>query len=1398
MLYKAHPHEKRWVKRMDDSDEWLVPFLNWPCGRQAVVMTKDEDTAYVAVPPTPQGDLREPARSKKKLTLAEKYALEPPFRAREHPLHTASLLSAYTTDWFQPIVALGYQKVLEKDDIWPVCPGDTCDALEERFKQHYDILSEQQTDPATRNGNWWVSRFGVALLRTFRMDLFNIYGNYALYVAMMVLQPFIAQAMLDYLNDEENIFHIKSGVVLVFLMTIVSLIGVSCLNYGFFVSSWIGANMRSIIMDVVYQKALRLSSTARQKYTTGEIVTLMSVDAERIFGSVIQGPWILVSPLAFVITIVVVAILYGIVPAVAGAVVMVLVLFCSVKLGDRIGEVQLKLLNVVEERVKVTSEALQGIRVMKFYAWEDSLARRVEKMRSIEVGLYRRFHYLNVINISLLFLLPMIMCAVIFGIYAALEGTISVTDAFVMIAMVNISRYGVNQFPLAIANLSQAKVAFRRLDTYMESDELGSSRSEGKLSNGAHSENGSISIRDAHFIWTESNTSSVPEVVVDDIDASTAEAVPEGSVPSLVEAQNVFSLEGVNLEVEPGSLVMIVGTVGSGKTSLLNALLGEMKRMSGVCDVNGEIAFVSQESWIRNASMKENILFETPFDPQRYEQVLEATQLALDLHALPNGDQTEIGERGINLSGGQKARVTIARAMYRENYDILILDDPLSAVDPHVAHAIFNECILGLAKDKTRLLVLNSHYDLLPHADKILVVQHGRIVGDGKYGEILAQFPDLGVQTQKMNSTEENVIDEHESVDVEKVQGHAAAHAAATAVVVTTPVVVSGDEEAKKDEPARLVQEEDRVKGKVSGQTYRTYFDETGYNGVLVVVVLVLIFGIAQTIKVGGDWWQGYWAKQMPRRGVDSSYSDVWYICWYIGLIVVCTVVTLARGVVLMESCMRSAKNLHDELFRRVLNAPVNQYFDITPVGRILNRFSNDLDQVDSNLPQQYHSLFQAATLVLGCLVVCGVASFWIALSYIPMIFIFVITGLYYKRSSREIKRLEGITRTPIFNLFSETLNGLDTIRAFQMEDKFVALNKVAVDDNASFYFNYWGAGRWLSVRLDWLSVVIIFVVSLYIILSKGSIAPTVAGLSITYSLMLTSMVQWCIRAVDLTDNAMTSVERLLHFRTIPAESNDSDCTPINPEAWPSTGSIQFDNLCLKYRPELPLVLRGVSMDIAGGEKVGICGRTGAGKSSLMIALFRITEFESGSLFIDGVDISQLKLRELRRSLAIIPQDPVLFSGSLRENLDPYGDYSDEAIWNVLKQVHLADAVTKWGAGLEFIVSERGDNLSVGQRQLVCIGRALLKDSKIVVLDEATANVDSATDNLIQATIKETFRHKTVLIIAHRINTIMHCDKIAVMDAGKVAEFGSPAELLRQSDSIFSSLAQRSAGATEE
>ncbi|ETN09437.1 hypothetical protein PPTG_11833 [Phytophthora nicotianae INRA-310] len=1315
-----------------------------------------------------------------------------------NPLAKASIPSIALAQWMQPMISLGSRQVLELDDMWPVCPSDACESLETRFKRHYE---------PHRSHVFGLSPVFVAYMKTFQVQITVVFMGCVVYVLALGLQTYVTKALLEFLNGEENGFGIEDGYWLVAMMTGSSLVAVCALNYLFFVASRIGTNMRSLTMSLVYEKALRLSSAARQEYTTGEILTLMSVDTERVFTAMVQGPWLVMGPLAFMVSCILIGFLFDLYSALAGAVVLIAVMVISIQQGDRIAELQRRLLRVIDERVKVTSETLQGIRVMKFYAWEDSLAQRVEKLRVKEVSLLRKFHSYQVVNTVMLFITPTFLSGATLGVYVLINHTITVVEAFTLVAMVNISRAALNQLPLAIGGLSKAKIAYTRIDAFLSSSEVST------ITVKDTADRGRISIREGVFEWPGNPTVSDIIVVTpaleetddDNLDKAAFFSIDTPKVenneienPALFQAQHEvkqgFQLRGVNLEIESGSLVMIVGTVGAGKSSLINAILGGMPRTTGVLEIGGRVAYVSQDTWIRNATLRDNILFEQDYDAERYEQVLDASQLAMDLKALPNGDSTEIGERGINLSGGQKARVAIARAMYRAGTDVLILDDPLSAVDPHVAHAIFDKCIAGMAGDQTRLLVLNSHYDLLDRADHIVMMNDGVIVAQGSYQDVLTQFPHLGapITTIKEDTVEpvSSTGNDIDTIKQDQVIGKRTDEAQSTVKAETE----------KQDKAGRLIRAEDRVKGKVGGRVYKTYFDETGFNGLVVIFVIVAAYCAGQAARTVVDWWPGHWARNMPRRGVDPTYSNTTFGMWYLGFLALCTVLSFGRALMIIESCVRSSRNMHDELFRRVLKAPVTRYFDVTPMGQILNRFSNDLDQMDSILPQEYQLLLQNVSLAFGALIVSAFASYWIGVAYIPIFLIFLYIGQYFKKSSREIKRLEGITRTPVYNLFGETLSGLDTIRAFRMNENFTKQNRRVVDVNANLYLTYWAASRWLATRLDFLSVAIIFIVSLYLVATAGSVGSLTSGLSLTYSLMLTSMVQWVMRSVDRTDNAMTSVERLLSFRQIENEGDEGKHVDELLEhglagiakSWPSRGAIRFDHLCLRYRPELPLVLKGVDMDVAAGEKVGICGRTGAGKSSLMVALFRICDFDSGRVFIDDVDIATINLRELRRSLAIIPQDPVLFSGPLRENLDPFHEYSDERIWNVLKQVHMADSLRRWGAGLDFEVAEGGDNLSVGQRQLICIGRALLKDSKVVVLDEATANVDTATDALIQTTIKETFEDKTVLIIAHRINTIMHCDKIAVMDAGRVVEFDTPSELLAQPQSVFAALAKRS------
>ncbi|RAW37932.1 hypothetical protein PC110_g5808 [Phytophthora cactorum] len=1059
----------------------------------------EKDRTYVEAPATPRA---KPST---------------PFSRQPNPLATASLPSIILAQWIQPMVSLGARRVLEKEDVWPICSSDACESLEKRFRQVYE---------PNRRHFFNLSPLAAAYARTFQTELTSVLLTCVLYVVALALQSYVAQAILQFLNEEENLFHISSGYWLMVMMTLSSLVAVCALNYVFFSASRIGANMRSLTMSLVFDKALKMSSAARQDYTTGEVLTLMSVDTERVFLLMIQGPWLFMGPLSFIISVVLIGILFDFYSALGGAAVLVVVMAISAKQGRRIAGFQKKLLKVIDERVKVTSEALQGIRVMKFYAWEDSLAQRVEKLRVKEVSLLRKFHMYQVVNTVMLFLTPSFVSGVTLGIYVLIHHTITVVEAFTLVAMVNICRTALNQLPQAVAGISKAKISYARLDAFLTSDEIAAQPlllTEGSTptakspllgntsdTHGTSIGRGRISIRNATFEWP---TTSQTEVVV----AEEAESNTKGG----------FKLEEINLEVERGALVMIVGKVGAGKSSLLSALLGEMSRTSGVLEIGGRVAY--------------------------------------------------------------KARVAIARAMYRTGTDVLILDDPLSAVDPHVAHAIFEKCIVGRAGDQTRLLVVNSHYDLLSRADQIVVMRDGAIVGHGSYESILAEFPSLALEGTDHDGNQSADKAESDDIGSDLREG---AKFIESADIQEDNEPNEANNEAAKASAGRLIRAEDRVKGTVGSHVYKAYFDETGVNGWMVVLVISLMYCVGQGARTTVDWWPGHWARNMPRRDVDSTYSGTTFGMWYLGLIVLCSILTLIRGVMMIESCMRSSQHMHDELFRRVLRAPVTRYFDVTPIGQILNRFSNDLDQMDTTLPLEYQLFFQNISMALGSLVVSAFASYWIGISYIPLFVIFVMTGQYFKKTSRELKRLEGITRTPVYNLFSETLSGLPTIRAFRMEREFSARNRRVVDTNANMYLTYWSASRWLATRLDLMSVVIIFVVTLYLVATRGEIGSMTSGLSLTYALMLTSVIQWVMRSVDRVDNATTSVERLLFFREIEREDDGGkhidDLIAARDKvgrSWPWRGAVRFEGLCLRYRPELPLVLKGVDMDVTAGEK---------------------------------------------------------------------------------------------------------------------------------------------------------------------------------------------------------------------
>ncbi|OQR90718.1 canalicular multispecific organic anion transporter [Thraustotheca clavata] len=1217
-----------------------------------------------------------------------------------HPFGQSSWLTKLTYSWMTKLIAYGASVHLVEKDVWDLPPSETCATLNDRFRC---ILASSIASVS-------VPRFNSALIQCFKKDLGIAMVSFMLATAAAIAQPLLVQALLQLLQNQPltPLKALDNGYLLMLLLVLAAFLQALSVNYGFFTSYKVGVNMRSVTMDMVYQKALRLSSSARQQTTSGKIVTLMSSDSERIAEMANEGVWIIASPLTFLSSLVMIGIFFGVFPALAGALATVIVLWISLLFARAIGTTRLAATTISEKRVKETNEVLGGIRVMKMYAWEDAITSRLQSLRNAETKQLKRLNNYRVLNVEFLFLSPLFVGAAVLSTFIALGNDIDVTLIYTLIAFANMSRHALYNFPRAIAGISEGFGAGQRLDAYLAMDEQHDTEDVIDQSSG-------IIAQQATWMWSPTS----------------------------------FALRDISFTILPGELVMVVGGVGSGKSSLISALAGELDLTQGrFSNHKDNIALVTQEPWIRNTTIRDNILFEDKlFDYEWYHTVVAACQLDHDLQLLPHGDLTEIGEQGVNLSGGQKARVHLARALFKQSTDILLLDDPLSAVDVHVAQRIFHQAIQTVAGAKTRILVLNSHYHFIPFADRILVLEGGKLVYNGSYNEEFSQsYPEYAT---KIATTSANTV-------------HVINH-------VAEPTTAG----------AELIQEEDRNKGVVAAGTYLAYFSHSGRRGSIVALVLIVFFCLGQGFRIAADWFQGFWA-----RNFDPSSIALHHGMFYV-IVFLTTSFFFGRCQVLVAFTSKCSEMLHKDLLECLLRAPVNLFYDVTPIGRILNRFSRDLDIADSLLPNLILDLLETLFVVGGSLVVCAFSSFYIALTYLPIIAVFYFAGEYFKKSSRELKRLEGISRSPVFSSFAETLDGIRTIRAYQMQSNFIKLNRKAVDANAKVLFAIVGASRWLSLRMDVISIAMIAIITTILLQIKG-ISPTVAGLTLVYSLALISNVQWMIRLFDLTESAMTAVERLLHFKTIPAEAPNSLNTDPPPTSWPKTGSVVFDNLQLRYRPDLPLVLGGIDLSIAGGEKVGICGRTGAGKSSLMVALFRLAEFESGTIYIDGIDISKVGLTTLRRAISIIPQDPVLFSGTLRDNLDPFHEKSQDELVQVLSQIHLA-------LDLNEAVAECGMNLSVGQRQLVCIGRALLRQSRIIVMDEATANVDLATDRLIQRTIQEAFHSKstTVLTIAHRLHTILHCHRIVVLEKGIVVECDAPESLLATTTSQFHALAKQ-------
>uniref|UniRef100_A0A4W3K5P2 ATP-binding cassette, sub-family C (CFTR/MRP), member 3 n=1 Tax=Callorhinchus milii TaxID=7868 RepID=A0A4W3K5P2_CALMI len=1109
-----------------------------------------------------------------------------------------------------------------------------------------------------------------------------------------------------------------------------------------------GMRLRSAIIGAIYRKSLVITNAAKRASTVGEIVNLMSVDAQRFMDLTTFLNMLWSAPLQICLALYFLWQSLG--PSVlAGVAVMILLIPINAFIAMKTRSFQVEQMGYKDSRIKLMNEILNGIKVLKLYAWEPSFQQQILSIRNKELRVLKKAAYLNALSTFAWSSAPFLVALTTFSVYVTVDenNVLDAQKAFVSLALFNVLRFPLNMLPQVISSIVQASVSLKRLQKFLSHDEL-----DPKSVNREKSESGT-------FCWTRGD----PAVI--------------------------------DLVAPEGALVAVVGHVGCGKSSLVSALLGEMERLEGSVSVQGSVAYVPQQAWVQNATLRENIVFGQPHIEHKYQLTLQACALLPDLTVLPGGDNTEIGEKGINLSGGQKQRVSLARALYSDS-DVYLLDDPLSAVDAHVAKHIFDQVIgpEGALKGKTRVLVTHG-VSFLPQVDHIVVLVDGRVSEQGSYQQLLerqgafAEFlHTYGTHSLPTQLPPLRCADPHRQVSVHSMEMEPPGRKS-----------TRRRRSQKKVEPAKppgptqkLIQAETTETGTVKLAVFWVYVKAVGP---WVAVVICLLYCCQNAAAIGTNIWLSDWTNDAT-QSTNTTRSRHRRVGVYAALGLTQGVLVMISSFTLTLGGIVAARLLHSRLLHNQLHTP-QAFFDTTPTGRIINRFSKDVNVIDEVIPSTFLMFLATFFTSISTMIVIVCSTPWFALVIGPLAVVNGCMGIssrtrFYVATSRQLKRLESVSRSPVYSHFSETISGSSVVRAYGRGASFIHMSDVKVDTNQKSYFPGIVANRWLGIRIEFIGNCIVLFAALFAVIGRDHLKPGIVGLSVSYALQVTMSLNWMVRMTSDLESNIVAVERIKEYsETVNEAPWVIDDKRPDPD-WPQTGSVEFRGYSVRYREGLDLVLRDLHLTIDGGEKIGIVGRTGAGKSSMTLCLFRILEAAEGEITVDGVRIAEMGLHDLRSKLTIIPQDPVLFSGTLRMNLDPFDHHCEEDLWRVLELSHLKRFVSNQAAGLLLQCSEGGENLSVGQRQLVCLARALLRKTRILVLDEATAAVDLETDDLIQSTIRTQFKDSTVLTIAHRLNTIMDYTRVLVLDKGRIAEFDTPANLIAQRG-VFYSMAKDAA-----
>nr|QEY08338.1 ATP-binding cassette sub-family C member 5 [Crocus sativus] len=1262
------------------------------------------------------------------------------------PYSDAGFFSLVTLSWLNPLLSTGFKRPLELRDIPLLAPKD-------RAKTCYKILNSNWERLKAENPMEQPSLVR-AIFRSFWREAALNAVFAGLNTLVSYVGPYLISYFVDYLSG--NITFPHEGYILAGIFFSAKLIETLTSRQWYVGVDILGMHVRSALTAMVYRKGLRLSSLARQCHTSGEIVNYMAVDVQRVgdYSWYLHDIWML--PLQIVLAL---AILYknvGI-ATLATLIATVISIIVTIPLAKLQEEYQDKLMSAKDERMRKTSECLRNMRILKLQAWEDRYRLKLEEMRTVEFKWLRKALYSQAFITFIFWGSPIFVSVITFGTSILLGHRLTAGSVLSALATFRILQEPLRNFPDLVSMIAQTKVSVDRISGFLQDEEL---REDATILVPQGLTTNSIEIKDGEFCWDPSSSRS--------------------------------TLTALHLKVERGMRVAVCGVVGSGKSSFLSCLLGEIPKVSGEVRISGSVAYVSQSAWIQSGNIEENILFGSPMDKHRYKSALHACSLKKDLELLAHGDQTIIGDRGINLSGGQKQRVQLARALYQDA-DIYLLDDPFSAVDAQTGSELFKEYIISALASKTVVYVTHQ-VEFLPTADMILVLKEGHIIQAGRYEELLQAGTDFNTLVSAHHEAIEAMdileycpedLAETSHVDISAIGNRLTASASNLDILHEVKPEKEQAKKAKKKakrvRKKQLVQEEERERGKVSLRVYLSYM-AAAYKGMLIPLI-ILAQASFQVLQIASNWWMA-WANPQT-KGDKPKTSNMALLVVYMILAFGSSLFVFVRAVLVATFGLAAAQKLFIKMLRTVFRAPMS-FFDSTPAGRILNRVSVDQSVVDLDIPFRLGGFASTTIQLIGIVGVMSKVTWQVILLIVPMAIACLWMQKYYMASSRELVRIVSIQKSPIIHLFGESIAGAATIRGFGQEKRFMKRNLYLLDCFSRPFFCSLAAIEWLCLRMELLSTLVFaFCMTLLVSFPHGTIDPSMAGLAVTYGLNLNARLSRWILSFCKLENKIISIERIHQYCQIPSEAPPiiESCRP--PSSWPQSGDIEMIDLKVRYKESLPMVLHGITCRFPGGKKIGIVGRTGSGKSTLIQALFRLIEPVDGKIVIDNIDISTIGLHDLRARLSIIPQDPTLFEGTIRINLDPLEEHSDHKVWQALDKCQLGGVISNTLQKLDTPVLENGDNWSVGQRQLVSLGRALLKQAKILVLDEATASVDTATDNLIQKIIRTEFRDCTVCTIAHRIPTVIDSNLVLVLSDGRVAEFDTPQRLLEDKSSMF-------------